>query len=100
MKKKKTQSAHREARSARPHGSATVRKKFYAKVLRRNMELESLNLDLARANEKMRAKLQDCAAYIAFHGPIGMRPEESKLLLHDVQRVLSPNLKNNLTSTK
>ena len=42
-------------------------------------------------NKMLRVKLADCAAYLAFHGPVGSTPDSAKLLLQDVQRVLSPN---------
>ena len=45
-------------------------------------------------NKMLRVKLADCAAYLAFHGPVGSTPDSAKLLLQDVQRVLSPNEKS------
>lgn len=43
---------------------------------------------------EMRARLEDCAAYLAFHGPVGATPDSAALLLKDVRKVLhypSPN---------
>jgi hypothetical protein len=37
---------------------------------------------------EMRARLEDCAAYLAFHGPVGATPDSAALLLKDVRKVL------------
>lgn len=46
------------------------------------------NRALINGQEMLRVRLADCAAYLAFHGPVGSTPDTAKLLLQDVQCAL------------
>ena len=71
--------------------SADVKRKFYAKVLRRNIELESEKLDLERALEETRGALKVICTWAGFCDGEMLTPIDTEKLCWKALNASQPN---------
>ena len=73
--------------------SADVKRKFYAHVLRRNIELESEKLDLERALETTRSALKVICTWAGFRDGECLTPKHTEKLCRKALKASQPNIK-------